>query len=298
MKNEFTLYSTVEYDSFIPRDHLVHGKRVLPGVTLLDLIMRVLSQKGIDVTQFTFSNILFIKPISLEENMIKTLMISVHSDDNKYFITVSSKSKAKTDNESSKWESNLTCELFLELNTLENIDVRELLTHSNTETDLDDIYQILRAVDIKHLEFMKGLGRLYINDEYIIARIDLGELSRQYSKDFFCHPVFLDGSTLIPILANNLDELDKKPYIPIYISKFNCRSRSTDSCYVYIPKKHQYKQSEDIVSNDIYLFDEQFKPIAAFNKISSKRIRNASSIKDLNANTVEDDIKVEQKELV
>src|SRR5437868_10389818 len=64
---------------FIMANHRVHGVSVLPGVTFLDIIYRILVAQGFDCGQAALRDILFAEPIITREGFERELRITVTS---------------------------------------------------------------------------------------------------------------------------------------------------------------------------------------------------------------------------
>src|SRR3954447_23294035 len=62
---------------FIMSNHRVHGVAVLPGVTFLDILMRVLAAQGLDTERAELRRILFPEPVATAEGAPRELRLCV-----------------------------------------------------------------------------------------------------------------------------------------------------------------------------------------------------------------------------
>src|SRR2546421_2053431 len=62
---------------FVMQNHRVHGVSVLPGVTFLDIVYRVLAAQGIDTEHVALRNVLFSEPVTTREGFERELRITV-----------------------------------------------------------------------------------------------------------------------------------------------------------------------------------------------------------------------------
>jgi hypothetical protein len=110
---------------------------------------------------------------------------------------------------SEKWDENTEAvvEIFSEVPNITNdntdrfINIDGLIKGSQKNYDMDDLYANVRKIDIVHKDFMKALGKVYVGGDYILAKLELGDLAEKYLNDFYVHPVYLDSSTLLPFLS-------------------------------------------------------------------------------------------------
>ena len=65
--------STIKNSDFIVRDHRVHQVRIMPGVTFLDLIYRMLKGKGFVPQEMELHDILFKEPIATTDSYDKKI---------------------------------------------------------------------------------------------------------------------------------------------------------------------------------------------------------------------------------
>ena len=66
---------TITYDNEIVRDHRVHGVRIMPGVTFLDIILRFFKALGRDPTGIELRDVLFKEPIAVSGQSWRRLTI-------------------------------------------------------------------------------------------------------------------------------------------------------------------------------------------------------------------------------
>ncbi len=62
---------------FIMANHVVHGVRVMPGVTFLDLVLRVLVAQGMDHRRLALRDVLFSEPVVVSEGHERELRVTV-----------------------------------------------------------------------------------------------------------------------------------------------------------------------------------------------------------------------------
>ena len=279
----------VTNEDLIMRDHRVHKVRILPGVTYLDMILRVLAEEAIDLKELEFRQIVFQEALATSEAFDKEVRITVTPLDPYGTIVVESRKVKGEDVLDAEWSTNLRCEVHrVPASSGKRLDIRSLKERAARITDMDEAYSFTRRMQIDHYEFMKGLGSVYEHAEYQLAEVKLSELAGSYVPYFYLHPAFLDSSTLVPGLfyfrdAGMLREEDfNKPFIPLVIESFRAwESLRDESCYVYVPRSSVSLSVNDLLYSDIELYNRDGVQVAVFNRLVIKKIRSASYMRQL-----------------
>lgn len=170
----------------------------------------------------------------------------------------------------STWDENLRCELHLSparTGERKSIDIQQIKSLSHRVEDMDHAYSYVRRIDIRHLEFMKGLGKLYYGDQRILAEITLGELAREYMDQFYMHPCYLDAATLVQgfVVLQELDfSREIQASIPMFIESFRSYEPMKEQIYVYI-KDEGYPDGDikDLMYFDIEVYNGQDRRLPA-----------------------------------
>ncbi|MDX8047241.1 SDR family NAD(P)-dependent oxidoreductase [Gracilibacillus sp. S3-1-1] len=278
--NKIQCYIDVKNENFVLRDHRVHQVRIMPGVTFLDLIYKLLQAKGFNLEQVELRHILFKEAVATTEFYDKKVYISIYHDETTPFWTVVAKSrKVKNGRElEDEWVENLQCELHLiEAKKEQPIDIEELKRSAIEVADLDSVYSLARQLDINHYEFMKGIGTLYKGEQFVLAEVSLSPLSMKYMEQFYLHPAFLDCSTLIPFFHDDNIKISE-PFIPLFIKKFRAVNSLGERCYIYINDPARSRLSNDMMTAHYAIYNEEGDMVALFEGFSAKRIRSKEFI--------------------
>lgn len=284
----------VRNDNFVVRDHRVHQVRIMPGVTFLDLIYKLLNGKGFPLDRIELRHILFKEAVATTDEYDKKLNLRVEKVEfqDKWQIKARSiKIKDHLELET-EWTDNLECELKLsDPLDKEKLDVAALKQQCEQMKDMDEVYALARQVDIHHYDFMKGLGQLYQHPSFILAELQLGELAQSCLSQFHFHPAFLDCSTLIPFLYSG-DTAATVPFIPLYIECFRALAPLGETCYVYVKEPDESGLSKDVVTSSYEIYDGEGRLAAVFHHLSAKRIRSKELITRLQG-----ELRTEQRQL-
>lgn len=278
--NKIQCYIDVKNENFVLRDHRVHEVRIMPGVTFLDLIYKLLQAKGFQLNRVELRQILFKEAVATTEFYDKKVYISIDKEETTPYWTVVAKSRKiqKGRELDDEWVENFQCELHLvETNKEPSIDIEGLKQTAYEAVDLDRVYSLARQLDIHHYEFMKGLGTLYKGHQFILAEVSLSPLSKQYMEQFYLHPAFLDCSTLIPFFHDDNIKLSE-PFIPLFIKKFRGIDSLGEKCFVYINDPSSSRMTNDMMTAHYAIYNENGEMVASFDSLSAKRIRSKEFI--------------------
>src|SRR5579862_7816144 len=149
------------HDDFIMANHRVHGVSVLPGVTFLDIVYRVLAAQGLDHRRAALRNVLFAEPITTREGLERELRISIAGGDEVRPVRVDSR-WLRDGVPCAPWRENARAELLFTDEPLPPpLDLARLEAGALRRDDLDQLYARVRREEIRHGPAMTCLGRLH-----------------------------------------------------------------------------------------------------------------------------------------
>lgn len=279
--NTIIFHSSIKFDDYIVRDHRVHGVRILPGVTLIELLYRGLEDIEIEIKKVRLKSILFQEAIAVSEEYDRDIDIIIRQEEEDFDVIIQSKELFHDGRKNDKWIINMKAKLEkLDTVSLDKIDLEEIKENADKQFDMNSLYAVLRTMDVRHYEFMKTIGTIYRKGQAVLAELSLGELSKTFVETCVIHPAFLDSATFIQLLLNqeSLEEADKdnvKPFIPFYVGANSIYKRLGDKCYVSVKNN---RGNRDLVYSDIYIYDEYGELAASFEEFGCKEVREKESI--------------------
>jgi acyl transferase domain-containing protein/acyl carrier protein len=280
----------IRNDDYIVRDHRVHGVRIMPGVTFMDMILRSVQGKGFSPQEVELRNVLFMEPVATSEANDRKVQITMDPRGDHWLINARSQRIVGNQPVDNTWDENLQCELHVRADRItRSIDTEAIKKSAVREMDMDESYAFLRNVDINHFVFMKSLGRLYETPDGLLAELHLSDLAQKYVKNFYLHPVYLDASTIIQavVLSRNIQNAgislsEIKPFIPMFIESFRASTRLNETCYVQVREQSNLvATTKDIIYYDIELYDEKGNLACLFTRLAIKQIRSKELIQKL-----------------
>ncbi|MBF0695875.1 beta-ketoacyl synthase N-terminal-like domain-containing protein [Actinomyces bowdenii] len=240
--------SAIAHDALPFRDHRVHGSGVLPGIFLIDLVLRALRSCGTDVTRVELTRCLFRTPVVSSGRDIH-LRVELSAKDNSGARAI----VLGRDVPTNAWTTHMECTILPAIAGPIPQDIEAGPNHHEVD-DLREMYRFARGLGIEHGPFMTPAGRVARDGEGAVAELLLQDLAQSGQDDFFLHPVLLDSATLVPFwaLGNSLRESLSEPLIPLYVDRILVRGPLTGRAQVVVPRV-RHAEELDTLESDILL---------------------------------------------
>nr|BFE59933.1 hypothetical protein GCM10020063_044590 [Dactylosporangium thailandense] len=264
---------------FIMSNHRVHGVSVLPGVTFLDILMRVLAAQGLDTERAELRRILFPEPVVTAEGAPRELRLCVGAPGPGGGRPVTAQSRWAGRPEAPPWRENMRAELvFADAPAAAPLDLAALRAGVRRSYPIAELYARARAEDIRHGPAMTCHGDLHIGDGYLLAELDLDPAAPPEDA-FHLHPAKLDAATIAAY--GQTEAVSRDPFIPMYLDRFRAPRPLRGTTLLYAPRVETLAASADVIDNDYGLYDAAGTLLAEFGKLTCKRIRHAGLISRL-----------------
>jgi acyl transferase domain-containing protein/acyl carrier protein len=278
---EWVFSMNLENDHYILRDHKVHGVRIVPGVTYLDLIIRC--SKQLFKTVLEISRIVFVEPLATDETYDR--FVQVRFKKGKHSVSeveVRSRRMDHHGNLYGDWSKHMFCRLHKMTKTpTQTMNIDGFKVSADRQLNMSEVYASARTVDIVHGEFMETLGMVYQKGREELMELHLSDLSNSYMDRFFISPAFLDGATFSGSSFHAITQ-NQISYIPYSIEQFNAYKPLPSTIYVYSKHKHEkYDTPSEIIKSDIYIYDEKGTLLVEFKNLAIKKIRHEGLITSL-----------------
>ncbi|OKK15619.1 hypothetical protein AMK16_27315 [Streptomyces sp. CB00455] len=257
------------------RDHRVHGTRILPGVSFLDMIYRILGARGVDTSRVELRRVLFRNPVAAGPDFDTELRVEFTADADGYRVSVTG-----TRRPTGETEPVLDCRLHLDVPfPAEAVDLSALRAGMARTADMADLYALVRRTGIEHGEFMRARGTLHVGDRELLADLSLGPEAAAYADYFHLHPAALDSSTLLPTqFATAGAGAAARPYIPMLIDSFRARGPVGDRTLVHATPPRATGPAGDLTTCDLRFLDAEGGVLLWLRGLTSKRVREEDAI--------------------
>ncbi|MEM7157012.1 MAG: SDR family NAD(P)-dependent oxidoreductase [Myxococcota bacterium] len=264
------------HSDFIMQNHRVHGVSLMPGVVFLDIIIRMLAERGIEPRRVVLRDILFTEPVSTEPGTSRELLISVDGLEGGGRLV--GRSRLQRDGVVvGDWDEHVRAELSIEDRpeppALELSPWRSVAAGAR---DVESMYAIARREGIVHGDPMKCRGSMTEMEQGLLVELRLDSTSESIEEGFHLHPAKLDASTIVAYAQTSFS--DRHPFIPVFVREFWAPRASRGPCFVHVPGREQLASSGDVIRNDYALHDEHGQLVAQVVGLTCKRIRHPELI--------------------
>lgn len=270
-------FSVKDTDPFV-RYHRVQDIHILPGVAMLDAVYKTFAARRIDPGTITLENILFHEPVVTNATVDRKLTLTWDMQEAGGRITVSSVPWRNDAQLSDRVTTHMTCSVR---QSPFSLDACALELPSDA-TDLDACYDVTRRIGIFHEGFMKCTGRVgRLDSGHYLGEIALGPEAAR-ARGFQLHPVFLDCSTIVPLLAVRKQLGGQGLFIPIAIERFRATSLlGHTKLRVLVEPFEQQRTDAELVRYRFGMFDSRGHGLAQVENFTVKRVRSLESIREL-----------------
>lgn len=262
------------------QNHRVHDTSVLPGVALLDVVLRCLVHHNIALETVTLERILFSEPLATTEHISRkvSVVIELPTATASGRIRVSSQAVHPGDSPTAS-ATNMEARLVLGTPPVA-APALPTMQKSDRVIAMSELYRRARAEGIQHGSRMRCTGDLRVRGQALVAELALEQPGQE---QFLLHPAALDASTIAAY--GQMDAASREPYIPIYIDRFVCAAPLPAKFLLFAPQAGTLADSTEIIENDYCLYSPDGRLCAIFEKLSCKRIRTPDLITRLVTNS-------------
>ena len=262
------------------RNHSVHGVSVLPGVTYLDIVLRLLRAARVDRADAVIENVVFAEAITTSADADREVRCTVRAADaDRYTLAIDSR-WSRHGRSAGDWIANFTGQLSYRAEPEPQApDLDDLKRRAARHCDLEELYRRARRENIVHGPAMRCTGDIWrgpADDPYLLALLRLERGQPEIDQRFRLHPALLDASTLAGFAQTEVS--GDHPFIPMFVRSFRAPRPLTGSAYVYCPRPERLAESGDVITSDYRLHDEQGRFLAGFTELTCKLIRHPGLI--------------------
>ncbi|MEH2062926.1 MAG: SDR family NAD(P)-dependent oxidoreductase [Nostoc sp.] len=278
LKQRFS--SSFSGEEFFLADHLVQGKRILPGVAYLEMVRMAITlavDTQIEGCDLRFSHVVWVRPIVVGDRPLRVHTV-LQMDDS---TTVSFEIYTNADTEENDGEANtvLHCQGCVELCFL---DKRPALDLANLQSQCQQknlsaaqCYQVFESVGIKYGPGHQGIDTVYVGNQQVLAKLRLPASVSNTADQFVLHPSLMDSalqSSLGLAMGGNVSS-EPKPSLPYSLETLEICDAELMPSWVWIRESDH--SSTEMQKLDIDLCDEQGQICVSMRGFSSRVLDRA-----------------------
>lgn len=278
LKQRFS--SSFNGEEFFLADHLVQGKRILPGVAYLEMVRMAIAlavDKQMQGCDLRFSNVVWARAIIVGDRPVRVHTV-LQVDDS---TTVSFEIYTNVDTEENDGKANavLHCQGCVELCFL---DKRPALDLANLQSQCQpnnlsatQCYQVFESVGIKYGPGHRGIDTVYVGNQQVLAKLLLPPSVANTADQFVLHPSLLDSALQASLgLAIGGDvSSDPKPSLPYALEALEICDAGLMPSWAWI--RESSHSSAEIQKLDIDLCDDRGRICVSMRGFSSRVLDRA-----------------------
>ncbi len=262
------------------QNHRVHGVSVMPGVTFLDIVLRVLAARGLDPTTVELRGIVFAEAIATAEGDDREIRVVIGEPVNGIRPVTGTSRRLRGDEPYGEWRENIRAELHpAGPSAVPDLDVAALVAGAVGTRSMADMYAHTRSREIVHGAAMQCAGPMHLGADHLLAELSLVLPETAEDRAFLLHPAKMDAATIVAYGQREITAAE--PFIPMFIDRFRAHGPLHGAFLVHVPRPEELTPSGELFRSTFSLHDQQGRAVAEFDRLTCKRIRRPESIRDL-----------------
>ncbi|MBF0225801.1 MAG: SDR family NAD(P)-dependent oxidoreductase [Desulfobacterales bacterium] len=247
--------TTFTGEEFFLKDHIVSGKKVLPGVAYLEMA-RSAGEIACETSIVKIKNIVWSKPIIVDSDQKKIKTILSPKDDSVEFEISSDEGIHSTGSLS-----------FDSLGKPDFINISEIKNRCPSVLSTNDFYKIFKKTGMNYGQSFNVVSELHQGKKECLAVLHIPEWTP--TDNYVIHPSLMDGALQSVLGLMSQNELETgKPWLPFTILEIEIKKSLNSNCYAYAQIIEEKAQIKKI---NIKIADESGEVIASVKNYSIRQ---------------------------
>ncbi|WFR55598.1 type I polyketide synthase [Anaerocolumna sp. AGMB13025] len=257
-------------NEFFLKAHVIHDQKILPGVAYLEMAVAAI-KAAMDCNRedsiIQLNNIIWAKPVVVKEKPVPIKIALYLESDEEISYQISGEDAGIHSEGSGKLR--LTEEPF-------GIDISAKQRECNHREVLkDECYRAFEQIGFQYGREQRGIERLYIGKDQILARIRLPEEVKSTRKEYTLHPSILDSA--VQATMGLMMEGDKMgAFVPFALQKLTVIDPNPEPEWAYIKSINTEKNRNNLKKFDIDLCSNTGKVCIQMKGLTLKKFENTA----------------------
>jgi polyketide synthase PksN len=215
-------------EEFFLSDHIIDGKKILPGAAHLEMAgIAVSLAAGIkknEKKQIRLKNIAWVTPVVCKAEGIKLSIGLLPDDSGEIFFEIYSQDKE----DELTLHSRGSAEVFEERAEVK-IDLNAMIERNwSAELSAAECYELFKKLKIEYGPGHRGIEKIYINKQEVLAKIKMPISVLKDAEEYILHPAVVDSAIQATI---GLMAREVKTKAPVYLDTVNILGSCTSSMW-------------------------------------------------------------------
>ncbi|ATF14554.1 non-ribosomal peptide synthetase [Brevibacillus brevis X23] len=253
--------STFDGQEFFLSDHVVKGKKILPGVAYLEMARAAadLAAGVLEEEQFTIElkNVGWAQPIVVEDKPVQ-VHIGIYPEDNgdlRYEIY----SEPQREQAESVIHSQGSM-VFAAITAAPTHNLDGIKAQCSYRTlHASECYEAFQTMGLVYGPAHQGIEQVYVGEGQVLAKLAMPSKVAETQGEYVLHPSMLDSAlqSSIGLLLGTGDTAILKPILPFALEKLSIFSQTTSRMWVWIRQADGSRTGDKVQKVDIDLCDDQ-----------------------------------------
>jgi amino acid adenylation domain-containing protein len=271
---------------FFLSDHVVNGRKVLPGVAYLEMaraaVERAVGNSGEKQIGIRLKNVVWVRPISVAEQPVQ-VHIGLYPEENgeiNYEIYSESEetgSDPVAHSQGSAVLSRIDAAPVLDLPALQGRCNHKVLSS-------DQCYEAFKMTGIDYGPGHKGVEAVYIGADQVLAKLSLPAAVSGTQDQFILHPSLMDAAVqaTIGLYTGDTDgEASLKPSLPFALGELEILSGCTPTMWALIRYSGDRTPGDRVRKMDIELCDDRGRICIRMKEFTSRFLEDGTDAAEL-----------------
>ncbi len=254
--------STFTGQEFFLMDHVVQGKRVLPGVAFLEMARAAVDQAVGSLSArpigIHLKNVVWAQPVIVKEQAVQVNIGLYPEDTGEVAYEIYSESECGEDRVIySQGRAMLSSVLKMPVLDLKSLQAK----CSQHVFNSNQCYEGFRTMGVQYDPAYQGIEKVYVGQEQVLAKISLSVGDNNMKNRFVLHPILLDAAIqaslylTVPIPFSSSTSL--KQFLPVTLEELETISECPADMWALIRYSYGSIAGGKVQKIDIDLCDEQ-----------------------------------------
>ena len=273
-------------EEFFIKNHVIKGRKVLPGAAYLEMVRVALEQAAGAVPEcesgIRLENIAWYRPVVLNHHPVQVHLELYPENDKKIAYEIFSDSEEAEPDSIVHSQGNATLCLIKKSPTM-NIEALKAECKQNSLT-ADQCYEAFKAMGIEYGPDHKGIETLYLGADKVLARIRIPDSIAHTLDLYVLHPSIMDSALQASIGLMQASGKDitsaaaMKALLPFALEQMEIFGRCTTAMWALIRLSDGGESSDRIQKLDVDLCDEKGNVRARIKGFTSRVLGNEADL--------------------
>lgn len=272
--NQQKFVTSLSGEEFFLQDHVIDGKRVLPGVAYIELA-RAIGGFSCKSPIRKISNLVWATPLVFKEGTLNFSSHIIPKGNVLHFEVSTSQDDGKNITIHAKGEMSEQTGEILRGNS--PIDIEKISQQLTDRIEGNELYDKLAEYGLVYGKSFRLIKKIHRNDHEVLSYLEFPESVTHTLEDFYLHPAVMDSAlqTVIGLLSN-LKVRSDVMYLPFSLGELEIIAPVKSARYVHATLSESNGNSDVNYSEagyDITIFDKVGTPLAVMRNFTVRPIQ-------------------------